>query len=264
MVISARCRQTGKVGFSRGDRLKSDERYTFVILRPGTISSLLPMLVFCPSLVSAQTKTVSQLVVDVNRGDKASLQSLITLGTSGDAEAQATLGMLYEQGNGVTRDYAQALSWYKKAADQGDSEGEIGLAGMYIDGHGVPKDVVQAANWFRKAAEQGYPKGQYNLGVLFSNGDGVPKDHVEAANWYKKAADQGLAISQYALAWMYANGDGVPNDNIQAFVWWDLAAAQGFSGAKEHRSAIEKMMTHAEIAEARKLSRERKPNRQNQ
>ena len=61
---------------------------------------------------------------------------------------------------------------------------------------------------------------------------------------------------------MYANGDGVPTDNIQAFVWWNLAAAQGFSGAKEHRTAIEKMMTRAQIAEARKLSREWKPKRQ--
>jgi uncharacterized protein len=232
------------------------------MLRRKTISSLLPILVLSTSVAFGQKqKTVGQLVADTKRGDRAALQKLITLGNAGNADAECNLGKLYEQGDGVPRDYAQAVNWYRKAADQGDPEGEIGLGGMYIDGHGVPKDVVQAANWYRKAAEQDYPKGQYNLGVLYSNGDGVPKDHVETANWYKKAAEQGLAISQYALAWMYAQGDGIPKDNVQAFMWWNLAVAQGFKGANEQRNAIEKMMTPAQIAEARKLSREWKPKR---
>ena len=244
--------------------MTSCDKYTVVVLRRRTIGSLLPILVLCASVTFGQEqKTVGQLVAEVKRGDKAALQKLITLGNAGNADAQRNLGALYDEGNGVTKDYAQAVNWYRKAADQGDAEGEIRLGGMYYDGHGVPKDVVQIANWYRKAAEQGNAIGQYNLGVLYSNGDGVPKDHVEAATWYRKAADQGLAISQYALAWMYANGDGVPTNNIQAYLWWNLAAAQGFMGAKEHRSAIEKMMTPAQIAEARKLSRERKPKRQN-
>lgn len=233
------------------------------MLRRRTISSLLPILVLCACLASAQTKTVGQLIADIEHGDKAALQELITLGNAGNAGARFNLGALYEQGNGVPKDYARAVNWYREAADQGDAEGQFRLGGMYYEGHGVPIDAVQVANWYRKAAEQGHSKAQYGLGVLYSNGDGIPKDHVEAANWYKKAAEQGLAIAQYALAWMYANGDGVPTDNIQAFMWWNLAAAQGFIGAKEHRSAIEKMMTPAQIAEAQKLSRERKPKRQN-
>jgi len=37
----------------------------------------------------------------------------------GDADAQFKLGMAYEEGRGVTQDYAQAAAWYRKAADQG-------------------------------------------------------------------------------------------------------------------------------------------------
>jgi uncharacterized protein len=234
-----------------------------VIWRPRTISSLLPMLVLCASLASAQTKTVGQLVADVKRGDEPALQRLIMMGTAGNAEAQVNLGTLYEQGNGVPKDYAQAVNWYKQAADQGDAEGQFRLGGMYYEGHGVPKDVVSVTNWYRKAAEQGNSEAQFGLGVLYFNGDGVPKDHVEAADWYKKAAEQDLTIAQYALAWMYANGDGVPADNVKAFMWWNLAAAQGFIGAKTNRNTIGKRMTRAQIAEARKLSREWKPKRQN-
>jgi len=101
------------------------------------------------------------------------------------------------------------------------------------------------------------------LGGMYYEGHGVPKDVVQIANWYKKAADQGLTISEYALAWVYANGDGVPTDNVRAFMWWNLAAAQGFIGAKTNRNTIGKRMIRAQIAEARKLSREWKPKRHN-
>jgi hypothetical protein len=62
---------------------------------------------------------------------------------------------------------------------------------------------------------------------------------------------------------MYANGDGATKDNVHAFMWYNLAAAQGFIGAKTNRDLIGKIMTHAQIAEARKLSQEWKSKRQN-
>jgi hypothetical protein len=37
----------------------------------------------------------------------------------GDAEAQFYLGVMYENGNGVLKDYTEAVKWYRKAADQG-------------------------------------------------------------------------------------------------------------------------------------------------
>jgi hypothetical protein len=49
----------------------------------------------------------------------------------------------------------------------------------------VLKDAAQAVAWYRKAADQGYAMAQSNLGVA-TNGQGVPKDvvlaHVYAAN----------------------------------------------------------------------------------
>ena len=38
------------------------------------------------------------------------------------------------------------------------------LAVMYEDGKGVPQDYAEAVNWFRKAADQGYPRAQSLLG----------------------------------------------------------------------------------------------------
>ena len=37
----------------------------------------------------------------------------------GHAGAQCTLGLMYDNGDGVTQDYAKAVKWYQLAADQG-------------------------------------------------------------------------------------------------------------------------------------------------
>jgi TPR repeat protein len=42
----------------------------------------------------------------------------------GDAKAQCSLGLIYCNGEGVTKDYIEALKWLRKAADQGDAKAE--------------------------------------------------------------------------------------------------------------------------------------------
>ena len=46
---------------------------------------------------------------------------------------------------------------------------------MYQYGRGVAQDAKQAVSWYRKAAEQGNATAQYNLGAMYQNGDGVTK-----------------------------------------------------------------------------------------
>jgi len=43
----------------------------------------------------------------------------------------------------------------------------------YLLGQGVTKDYAEALNWFRKAAEAGYAPAQDNLGVMLANGWGA-------------------------------------------------------------------------------------------
>ena len=73
---------------------------------------------------------------------------------------------MYANGQGVPQDYAQALTWYRKAADQGNAEAQNNLGVMCESGHGVPQDYAQAVVWYRKAADQGFAPAQYNLGVM--------------------------------------------------------------------------------------------------
>jgi TPR repeat protein len=104
-------------------------------------------------------------------------------------------------GKGVPQDYAEAVAWYRKAADQGNTKAQC-LAFMYHEGKGVPQDYTQALYWCRKAADQGYAKAQYVLGWDYYYGKEVPRDYTEAVRWYRKAADQGYAEAQSDFGYM--------------------------------------------------------------
>jgi len=144
-------------------------------------------------------------------------------------------------------------------ARQGDAQAQTDLGLMYGLGQGVPKDYQEAVKWFRKAAEQGLARAQGSLGSMYAKGRGVPKDYREAVQWYRKAAEQGLAMAQGYLGVMYRLGRGVPKDYVRAYQWFSLAAAQGDEQAGKVLDSVESLMTPAQIAEAQRLAREFRP-----
>src|SRR6267378_2279942 len=46
-------------------------------------------------------------------------ESMKVKAEEGDAQAQNELGFCYENGQGITRDAAEAVKWFRKAAEQG-------------------------------------------------------------------------------------------------------------------------------------------------
>ena len=62
---------------------------------------------------------------------------------------------------------------------------------MYANGRGVPQDDAEAVRWYRLAAEQGNANAQTNLGVMYAAGLGVPQDYVSAHMWFNLAAATG-------------------------------------------------------------------------
>ncbi len=144
----------------------------------------------------------------------------------------------------------------RKAAEAGDAAAQSCLGWAYANGTGVLKDDKEAAKWYRKAADQGYADAQFLLGNMYHNGEGVPQDHKEAVKWYRKAAEQGDPNAQDSLGLMYANGEGVLKDDVAAFVWFNLAAFNGAEDGPKARDSLAKEMTLAQIAEAKKLTKE--------
>jgi len=86
------------------------------------------------------------------------------------------------------RDYAQALSHWRSAADQGHPRAQNGLGVLYRDGLGTLKNERTAAKWFRESAEKGYAFGMFNLGMMYRDGSGVARDDIEAHKWLTLAS----------------------------------------------------------------------------
>ena len=136
------------------------------------------------------------------------------------------------------------------------------VAGPYEDGDAAfyKGDDAQAVSWFRQAADQGHVVAQFRLGEMYDLGLGVRKDYAQAVAWYRKAADQGNGLAQYNLGDMYYLGHGVPQDFIQAHMWFNLSAARDAGDfARKQRDIVAAKMTSAQIAEAQRLASAWKP-----
>lgn len=134
---------------------------------------------------------------------------------------------MFDKGDGVERDYANAVHWYRLAAEQGNAAAQHNLGVMYADGSGVAQDEAEAVHWYRLAAEQGNAAAQFNLGLMYADGSGVAQDVALSVHWYHQAAEQGTAAAQNNLGVMYANGLGVDRNYAWAVYWLALAAQQG-------------------------------------
>ena len=189
-----------------------------------------------------------------NGGDfKTAFDEFKQAAEGGDARAQFYLGEAFNKGRGVIQDYADAVIWYRKAADQNNADAQETLCTMYFFGQGavtqdygeaakvcsgagkqgrvypaylggymyefgkgVAVDLAQAASLYKVAAEAGNVDAQEALGRMYFFGQGVEQDYAEAAKWNRKAADQGRSFAQFLLGYAYDYGKGVPKDPAEA------------------------------------------------
>lgn len=79
------------------------------------------------------------------------------LALEGDPYAQFALGVMYDDGIGLPRNFTLALLWYKKSAAQGLADAQYMAGRFYGSGRGVKQDPAAALFWFELAAAAGHP-----------------------------------------------------------------------------------------------------------
>ncbi len=109
----------------------------------------------------------------IPQDDAEAMRWYRTAAEQGLADAQFRLGYMYALGN----------NYVLFSADLFNDEEALQSAGR-----DVPQDDAEAVKWYRNAAEQGYAPAQHGLGVMYDTGRGVPQDDVQAHLWLNLAA----------------------------------------------------------------------------
>lgn len=128
----------------------------------------------------------------------------------GEVSACSVLALMFETGQGVTRDLARAAELYGQACQLGDMEACTILGSMYHSGQGVARDMARAVSLHEQACDGGELTGCEALGLLHETGAGVLQDFTRAATLYREACDAGLASACSRLGMIFQNGSGLP------------------------------------------------------
>ena len=113
----------------------------------------------------------------------------------------------------------EAAVYFERAASLGMSDAQYTLALLYDRGEGVIHDKQKALNWGLLAAAQGDINAQYATAVWLERGySGKPEPYL-ALNYYEIAAAQGHLNSITSLISIYSGGTEIPTNKKRANYW---------------------------------------------
>ena len=231
------------------------------------IAILILILVFsCGKKNKGTRNSKNNVTVENKMNDK--IKELTEKAKKGDVEAQAELGEIYLQGDGIKADYKKSMEWSKKAAENKNYRAMRNIGILYLEGLGVKKDYKKAFASFSSSVDGGDAQGPRYLGIMSEKGLGVKKSLDDASFYYEigdssgdltsrynlgkiheKAGDYARAVELYkktdnrmdhvtapmyeALGDLYAAGKGVEKSTKQAREWYEKAVKSGSQEASK-------------------------------
>jgi TPR repeat protein len=156
---------------------------------------------------------------------------------AGHAEAQLRLAEIYEHGDGVQRDVAEAGYYYRLALKQGRMTAANNLGEMLIadawEQDSLDNHWQEACDYFRLAAVNDHRDAQYNLAeALITEAHKQacavdPEKLSDAVMWFKRAADNGHIQAQCNMGSLCNQGKGTVRDVRESTKYYRMAAEQG-------------------------------------
>lgn len=166
-------------------------------------------------------------------------QAIVAAAGQNLVDAQALLGQILLDGQGIERDQALALRWFQIAARNGHVMARNMLGRCHEHGWGCPADLTKAAEHYRLAAEAGLDWGLYNLANLLATGRGVVENQQHAMGCYAQAAHMGHAKSMNLLGRYLEEGQYCAANPEAAYDWYRRSAEGGdFRGQFSHAAVL--------------------------
>jgi len=158
-------------------------------------------------------------------------------------KAYELLADMYQQGEALPHDQAEALRWWQKAASRGDTDVELALALIFLEGNGVPQDVAQGRHWCQELQQQHKSEGAYCFGYIYQHGLEGAADAAKARKFYTQAIAGHYVPAMRALAGMEARGEGGKIDRVSASLLYARLAARGDHEALQSLATIKRQMS---------------------
>jgi hypothetical protein len=140
---------------------------------------------------NAQMKDAAKAVEYFNRAAKL-----------GHPASQEKLARMYLAGEGVEKNLAEAIAWFKRAAEHPDSKGpKVALAQIYLSGKDIPPDEAEGERWLRRfiADSPREMDGEYLAGNWYARGRIIPKNSEKVVYWLRRSAAKGHFLAQRRL-----------------------------------------------------------------
>jgi TPR repeat protein len=118
----------------------------------------------------------------------------------GNQAAQFALGILFQEGKGMSKNVQVAMNWYQRAAVNGHVPSQYNLALLMLEDAST---VEKGIEWLKMAANGGGDKAMLSLGNLYLSGQGVKADPGEARNWLENAAKLGNVDASFRLGLLH-------------------------------------------------------------
>ncbi len=194
-------------------------------------------------------------------GDKRGAELLKLFGAveaMGAKETFDTALKAYEAG-----DFATALAGWEKGTAAGDVYAMFGLGVLYERGEGVKRDYLAAKNWYEKAQAGGHPEAAksvkamigYTIGLdelAKGNAEAKAENMEKALEWYLKSAELGNINAMIMAGGLYYEGEGTDKNPRKALEWYEKAAATGDSMAQMLATTTKESLAMFDLVESQK------------
>ncbi len=226
--------------------IRGNQNVKLIVSTIAVFVAFLAAFLLCSSVGGSkgESEGAHRAVQDAPQGDDGGSQSeaeetpearfarILADAESGDVEAQVETAESLYHGRGTPTNRAEALVWYRRAAEAGVPGAQDTLGVCLLRGWECERNAEEAVMWFQRAAEQDHPSAMNNLAFCCLNGLGTVRDAERAFFWAKAAADQGHAPSQTLVGECCRDGLGTERSLEQARFWFRRAARKGNARAR--------------------------------
>ena len=163
-------------------------------------------------------------------GDFKTAFEIYTQLVDNNADAQTSLGYMYQNAQGCEQNDVKAVELYKIAAEASQPYALFNLAILYMNGlGGLEHDQFKAHDLHMEAATREVVPAMYEVALMLERGLGCIQNYSEAAFWYEEGAKRGHLESFNNLGTLYKEGHGVAQDEARTFICFSRAAEGGLA-----------------------------------